>query len=326
MVNFLNILFLAAAFLFTVSLVAHLYLAWADSRFAQRLTIKRRLLNFSAGGMHGAEKFSLFKERTLRDVNPYARFIYQIPRMASLDRLLVRSNTSLNAATFLLLSISLGTIGAILGAKYLPHIVAGVGLGLGLAFLPYLYLKRAERKSRNTFFEQLPDALDLMARAVRTGHALNSAMELVAKEMPNPIGAEFAEAVDEVKFGINMDDVLKNMCERVPLTDLRYFAIAVVVHKETGGNIAQIFDNLSALIRDRLQFTRQVWALTGEGRMSAFVLLMLPVVMFLYLYLVNNGYVSILWTDPFGQVLLMGAVIAQIIGYFVMKKMVDVRM
>lgn len=324
--NYLTLFFSASAFLFAASLVAHLYLVWADSRFAKRQLIRRRLLNISAGGMHGEEKLSLFKERTLRDMSPVTRLFYQMPRLSKLDRLLVRSNTSLNAGTFVLISLSLGTLGVLLGILFLPHSLAGAPLGLGLSFLPFFLLKRAEKKSQQNFYEQLPEALDLMARAIRTGHALTSAMELVAAEMSDPIKSEFNEAVDEVKFGITLDDALHNMCERMPLPDLRYFSISVIIHKETGGNIAQIFDNLATLIRERLQFKRQIWALTGEGRISAFVLLMLPVVMFCYLYVVNFKYVSVLWTDPFGRLLFFGAMVSQVIGYFVMKRLVDVQM
>jgi tight adherence protein B len=322
----LNLLFSVSAFLFAASLIAHLYFIWADSRFVQRQVIRRRLLNISAGGRHGHEKFTLYKSRTLRDVGPVARVVYQFPRSASLDRLLVRSNTSLNAGTFLLLSLSLGAIGAVFGVKFLPQPVAGGVIGAGLVLLPFLLLKRAERQAQRIFYEQLPEALDLMARAVRTGHALTAAMEIIAEEMPAPIKLEFSEVVDEVKFGISLDEALNNMCQRVPLTDLRYFAISVIIHKETGGNIAQIFDNLSRLIRERLQFTRQIKALTAEGRLSAIILLLMPIVMFCYIYFVNYGYVSILWTDPFGKLLLMGAGLAQIIGYLVMKRMVDVEM
>lgn len=324
--DLLNVFFSIAAFFFTASIIAHLYLAWADSRFAQRQVIKRRLLNISAGGMHGQEKFSLYKERTLRDVGSIARFIYRIPRISSLDRLLVRSNTSLNAGTFILLSLSLGGIGSLLGLKFMPQPVLGAAFGFLFAFIPYLLLKKAERKSVATFYEQLPEALDLLARAVRTGHALTSAMEIVANEMPDPIKSEFSSAVDEIKFGISVEDALNNMCSRMPLTDLRYFAITVVIHKETGGNIAQIFDNLAQLIRERLQFTRQIKALTAEGRLSAVILLMLPIAMFGYLYVVNYKYVSLLWTDPFGKMLMIFAGIAQLAGFFVMRRMIDVQM
>ncbi|WP_429886085.1 type II secretion system F family protein [Geoalkalibacter halelectricus] len=323
--DFLTVFMLAAVFLFVASLVAHLYLWWADSRFAQRQVIKRRLLNISAGGRHGEQRFDLYKEKALRDVSPMARLFYQLPRWASLDRLLVGSGTSLNASTFVVLSLSLGLGGLLLGLKFLPHGPAALLLACGLGALPALKLNMTMKKTRRQFFEQLPDCLDLMARAVRTGHAMSSAMEIVVGEMDDPIRAEFAAAVDEIKFGIPVDDALENMCVRVPLTELRYFVITVIIHKETGGNIAQNFDNLSKLIRERLQFKRQIQALTAEGRLSAVILFFMPIVAALYLYLTNAEYVSYLWIDPFGENLLYGAVLAQLIGFFVMRQMIDVK-
>ncbi|MDO3378434.1 type II secretion system F family protein [Geoalkalibacter halelectricus] len=322
--DFLTIFILAAVFLFVFSLISHLYLWWADSRFAQRQVIKRRLLNISAGGRHGEQRFDLYKEKALRDVSPMARLFYQLPRWASLDRLLVGSRTSLNASTFLLLSLSLGLGGLLLGLRFLPHGLAALLLGCGMAALPALTLNLAMQKTRRLFFEQLPDCLDLMARAVRTGHAMSSAMEIVVGEMDDPIRADFAAAVDEIKFGIPVDDALENMCERVTLTELRYFAITVIIHKETGGNIAQNFDNLSKLIRERLQFQRQIKALTAEGRLSAAILFFLPIAMALYLYVVNFDYLSLLWLDPFGKVLISAALVAQVAGFFVMRRMVAV--
>ena len=277
----------------------------------------------SAGGCSTSPP--TYRERTLRDAGAVAQFIYHVPRISRLDRLLLRSNTSLNVGTFIFLSLSLGLIGGLLGVRFLPQVVPGLVLGVASALIPYLFLKWGERKAQRAFYEQLPEALDLLARAVRTGHALTSAMEIVSTEMADPISQEFAAVVDEVKFGITFDDALNNMCHRMPLTDLRYFAITVIIHKETGGNIAQIFDNLSALIRERLQFRRQVKALTAEGRLSAFVLLLLPIIMFGYIYLVNYDYASILWTDPGGKKIMLGAIFAQIVGFFVMRRMVDIQ-
>lgn len=320
----LSILILLTVFLFVTSLVTHLYLFWVDSRFAQRRVVKRRLLNMSAGGRHGEQRFELYKQKALKDVSPMARLFYQMPRCSQLDRLLVGSRSSLNASTFVLLSLSLGIGGLLIGLKLLPHAMAALLLGAGLGAIPYLLLKIAESNVRRRFFEQLPDCLDLMGRAVRTGHAISSAMEIVVSEMEDPIRFEFAEAVDEIKFGIPVEDALNNMCQRISLTELRYFAITVIIHKETGGNIAQNFDNLSRLIRERLQFRRQIKALTAEGRLSAAVLFFLPIAMFCYIYLVNFDYLSLLWTDPFGKSLLTGALLAQVTGFFVMRRMVDV--
>jgi tight adherence protein B len=218
----------------------------------------------------------------------------------------------------------LGGIGLFAGLKFMPQAGAAVLLGMLFSFLPFLYLKLAEKKYFEKFQEQLPEALDLLSRALRSGHALSSGLDMVGKEMSEPIKSEFAEMVDEVNLGLSMDEAFQNLCTRVPSTDLRFFTIAVLVQKQTGGNVAEILDNISRLIRERIQFARQVQALTAEGRYSAGVLIALPIVMFLYMYVVRNEYIALLWTEEIGQQLIAGAVVLQIIGAFVIKKIVTI--
>jgi tight adherence protein B len=142
--------------------------------------------------------------------------------------------------------------------------------------------------------------------------------------MADPIRAEFAAAVDEVNLGLTLKEALDNLCERVPSMDIRFFAIAILLQKETGGNIAEILDNISRLLRERVQFARQVKALTAEGRYSAGVLISLPILMFIYVYFMNYNYISVLWTEKVGQYMLFGAIVLQIIGAWVIKKIVTI--
>jgi tight adherence protein B len=319
-----NILLLCAVFLFTVSLIAFLFLAVTEGKFAEKRRVKKRLLFISAGGKHGQEKLSLYRKRVLKDVNPLERFIFQMPRISSLDKMLIKAGVPLNATTFLLASFTLGAIGLLAGLKFLPQTSVAIILGLLCLFLPYFLLKMAEKSYFAKFQEQLPEALDLLARALRSGNALTAGLETVAEEMQDPIGGEFSAVVDEIKLGLTLNEAFANLCERVPSTDLRFFAIAILLQKETGGNIAEILDNISNLIRQRVQFGRQVKALTAEGRFSALVLLALPIVMFLYMYIVKNNYVSLLWTEEIGRYMIAGAVVCQIVGAIVIKKIVSV--
>jgi tight adherence protein B len=238
--------------------------------------------------------------------------------------MLLKTGVPLNATTFLLGSFALGCIGLLVGLKYLPQVIAATGFGLLLLFLPLLWLKIAERAYYNNFQEQLPEALDLLARAVRSGHAITSGLEIIGQEMADPIRAEFAAVVDEVNLGLTLKEALDNLCERVPSLDIRFFAIAILLQKETGGNIAEILDNISRLLRERVQFARQVKALTAEGRYSAGVLISLPILMFIYVYFMNYGYISTLWTEKIGQYMLFGAVVLQIIGAWVIKRIVTI--
>lgn len=320
----LTILLLAAIFLFTVAVVEVIFLFVAESRFAEKRTVKKRLLFISAGGKHGQEKLLKYREKVLKDVGAMERLALNFPRFSFLDRMLLKARIPINASVFVLASVALGAIGLLLGLKFFPEPVAAVVLGAILLFVPFFMLRLAEKAYYTKFDEQLPEALDLLGRAVRSGHALTSGLELISQEMEDPIGSEFAATVDEMKLGLTMKEALDNLCERVPSTDLRFFAIAVLVQKETGGNIAEVLDNISRLIRERLQFARQVQALTAEGRYSAGVLIVLPILMFIYIYFMNYGYISLLWKEQLGRYMIFGAIVFQIVGAYVIKRIVTI--
>lgn len=322
----INILLLTAVFIFTVAIFEVVFLAWRESRFTEKRTVKKRLLYISAGGKHGQEKLVKYKQSVLKDIGAYERFLLGLPRFSTLDKLLVKAKLPINATTFIISSIALSIIGFWLGDRYFPQLIAAIATGLVFLVLPYLFLKIAEQKYFDTFNDQLPEALDLLSRAMRSGHALTSGLALIAKEISDPISSEFAATVDEINLGLTTKEAIENLCERVPLADLRFFAISVLVQKETGGNIAEILDNISRLIRERIQFKQLVRTLTAEGRYSAGVLVFLPIAMFFYMYTINYDYISLLWTEELGQYMLFGAIIMQIVGAFVIKRIVTIDM
>ena len=149
----------------------------------------------------------------------------------------------------------------------------------------------------------MPEVLDLLARSLRSGLALSAGMEIITQEMDEPIRSEFAAATDEINLGLSFREALENMCERIPSRDLRFFAVAILIQRDSGGNIAEILDQISGLVRERTKFKRHVSTLTAEGRISGVVLIGLPVAMFVYLYFVNYQYVSLLWKDPIGYIM-----------------------
>jgi tight adherence protein B len=175
------------------------------------------------------------------------------------------------------------------------------------------------------FAAQLPDALELLARALRAGHSLGAGMSLVAEEMPAPIGKEFGMAFEEQNLGVSLEDSLKSLTKRVPNMDLKFFATAVVLQRQTGGDLAEILNKIGSLIRERFRIWGQVQALTGEGRLSGVVLLALPPVLFLAVYYLNPRYCMMLFTDPMGRQMLAGAVILQILGALVIRKIVNIK-
>jgi tight adherence protein B len=313
-----------AVFIFTVAIIQVIYLAWAEGQFIEKRKIKKRLMYISAGGKHGQEKLARYRKGVLKEVGAFERFIFNMPRLSNLDNLLIKVKFPINATLFILLSLTLGVIGFGFGYRYLPQTLAAVVVGLVCLLAPYLFLKLAEKDYYNKFNNQLPEALDLLSRAVRSGNALSAGLAMIAEESEDPIRSEFAATVDEINLGLTMNEALENLCERVPVSDLRFFSIAILVQKETGGNIGEILDNISRLIRERIQFKDHVAALTAEGRLSAIVLISLPIFMFIYMYLTNYDYLSMLWIEKMGHYMIIGAIILQIVGAYVIKRIVDI--
>lgn len=322
--DILTILFFSSVFIFTVAIIEMAYLAWRESGFVEKRTVKKRLLYISAGGKHGQEKLSVYRKNILKDVGTFDRIVLSLPRYSELDRLLIKTKVPVNATIFIIASITFGIAGVFFGVRLLPNIYAAILLGLLALITPYLLLKFAEHRYYLKFGDQLPEALDLLARAVRSGNSITSGLGMIGEEMTDPISSEFAQTVDEINLGLSMDEAMENLCERVPLSDLRFFAIAILVQKETGGNIGEILNNISKLIRERIQFQRQVRAMTAEGRYSAGVLIGLPIFMFFYMYLTNYAYLSLLWKEQMGHYLIFGGIILQIIGAYLIKRIVTI--
>lgn len=322
--NWITIIFSGALFLCTISLVLFVYYAWTGSKFAQKQLMRRRFLYISAGNMHGKEKLALYKNRVLEGAGVIEKLAFSMPRSNRLDGLLLKAGALSTVSLFLLFSGVLACLGFIIGYFLLPPPGSSILLGLLFLFAPYAYLLVKEKQFLRKFDEQLPEALDLLARAVRSGHAIASGFELIAGEMEEPIKSEFRATVDEINMGLSLKEAFDNFCVRVPSTDLKFFAIAILIQKETGGNIAEILDRIGRLIRERLQFKRQVRALTAEGRLSAWILILLPLVMLVYMYFVNYDYISQLWTEKPGLYMLTGGFILQFVGALVINRIVTI--
>ena len=174
------------------------------------------------------------------------------------------------------------------------------------------------------FEEQFPEALDLLSRAIRAGHAFQTAMGMVADEMPEPIGPEFKKTFDQQNYGLPLRDALNLMPERVPLMDVHFFVTAVLIQRETGGNLSEILDNLARVVRERFKILRQVRVHTAHGRMTGYVLLSLPGALGIALSMINQGHMQPLFREHLGQQMLIGAAVMQVIGYFWIKKVVNI--
>ena len=322
----LTILLYGAIFLFVCLSVLCAYLVWSSSKLVEKRKLKSRLLSISAGGKHGKDKLNLYQKKVFSKAGVLEAFFLSLPRLSRLDRLLLRSGRPISATNFILSSLLLGVVGVTIG--FYLHRSAATGLVLGGIFLlvPLLWLRSLEQKSLAKFQSQLPEALDLLSRALRSGHALSSGLEMIAEEMSDPLGGEFQAVVDEISLGLTLNEALENLCSRVPSSDLRFLTISILVQKETGGNIAEILDNISKLIRERVKFKRHVDTLTAEGKVSGVILVLLPIVLFCIIYFLNYNYISMLWIEPDGQKLLAGGIVMMILGVMMIRRIIRIEM
>ncbi|MCO6455562.1 MAG: type II secretion system F family protein [Pirellulaceae bacterium] len=252
-----------------------------------------------------------------------------VPSFTNLSTFLEQAGSALAPSRFVLISLALGCAGAALCMLGLlgdlVWILAAPVAFVLAASLPtlWMYLKRQRRLK--AFARQLPDALELVARALRAGHSLAAGFHLVAQEMAEPISKEFNRCYEEQNFGIPLDQALEDMTRRVPNLDLRFFATAVILQRQTGGDLAEILDKIGRLIRERFKIWGQIQALTGEGRLSGLVLLALPPLLFLAMLRLNPGYVMTLFTDPLGHRMLALAIVMQLVGALVIRKIVNIK-
>lgn len=322
--DYLFILFMVAAFFAVVLLLEGLYQLWNASHGPEIKRINQRIQAMSASGYEGRSAL-LAKERLLSETPALQKVLLGIPRIHGLDRLIEQSGSTLSVAQFLALTLVVGLAGLLLGYIFaLPWFVSLL-LALALASLPYLAILNKKVKRVGKIERQLPDALDLMSRALRAGHSFPSALDMVGKEGQQPIAQEFRVVSDEVNFGIPINDALNNLAVRVPVTDLRYFVIAVLIQRDTGGNLAELLDNLAALMRERFKLLGHIKVLSAEGRLSAWILTILPFAMVALINIINPRLMSVLWTDTLGQKLSMAAMVAMVLGVIWMWRIIKIR-
>jgi tight adherence protein B len=323
--DYLYYVFGTLIFIAVVLLVEGLYLGWNSSRGPEAGRVARRLRMMSAGAHSKHKGDSLIKQRLLAESPAMQRFLLSMPRVHQLDRLLEQSG--LNWSVARLLGLALACVPpALIAALWmgLPPLLA-IAAGAGAATLPLQYALRRKQRRLRRIEQQLPDALDLIGRALRAGHAFPTAVSMVGNEMNEPLAGEFAAVFDEVNFGIAMQDALMNLATRVPSTDLRYFVIAVTIQRETGGNLAELLDNISNIIRARIKLLGQVSVLSAEGKMSAWVLGLLPFAAAAMIQLTNPAFLEVLYTDSGGRKMLMFAGVQMVLGVLAMRRIIRIR-
>jgi tight adherence protein B len=245
---------------------------------------------------------------------------------ARLAKLHDQAKSPYSLAVYLLASALLAIFGGLMGSRAIigqPFIMLGCA-GAGMV-MPWGHLYYRKWRRLGEIQRQLPDALELIGRALRAGHALFVGMKMVGSEMRDPIAGEFQRGFDEISMGVSVPESLSHMADRVELMDVKFFVTSVNIQRETGGNLAEIVDSLGRLIRKRFELKKKVRALSADGRISAIVLMSLPFGMALIFYFINPEYLMPLFTDPMGQSMVAGAAIMMILGGIVMKKMIAIK-
>jgi tight adherence protein B len=268
------------------------------------------------------EDLEFVKEVKYSDIHSLNSFFSRFPMFHGLVRLLGQADVKQTLGYFILMSL----VGVAIGFGLTRiNLLFGIIVAVVLGILPsvHIYLKKKKRMSR--FEKQLPDAMDLIARSLRAGLAFSAGLKIVSDEFPDPVGVEFARTVNEINFGISTDEALKNLAARIDCPDLRFFVISVILQKETGGNLAEILENIARLVRERFKFHGKVRALSAEGRLSAILLVAIPFFLAGLISIVNPNYIRALKDEPIGNMMVIGAFIMMTIGIVVLKKMIQLK-
>ena len=287
-------------------------------------TVEDRLQGLA--GKKSADESVLTRETLMKDGLEGLNGVFKsIAERFDLKLMFAQADSPITPETFILISGGCGTLGAVLCFVALPQVAFLPIAAIVFGTLPLLWMMFRRSRRLGKFTKQLPEALSLIARALRSGHSLASGLKVVCDEMQDPIGKEMNITYEEQNLGIPLDIALKNMFKRVPNLDLKFFATAVAIQRQSGGDLAEILDKISHVTRERQELLGHVQALTGEGRISGIVLMGLPVAIFLCVWKMNPDYVMILFTDEMGRKMVGVAIGLQMLGAWSIKKIVQIK-
>jgi tight adherence protein B len=318
-------LFAIALFIAVVLSVEGAYLAWRKRSSPEARRLARRLEAITTSDHTGQAPDSILKQRLLSESPGLHELLSRAPGVESIARLLVQSGVGFTVGKFTFLTAMCAIGGVLLVWLKLHSVAWALVAAIGFGAFPLLYVRRARAKRLQKLEQQLPDALDLIGRAIRAGHAFSNALQMAGNELPQPIGGEFRLISDKVNYGTAMSDALISLADRVPSLDVKYVVIAVLIHRESGGNLAEMLDNLSTIIRARLKLLGTIRVLSAEGRLSAWILGLLPLGTGLMVHLVNPGFMSLLWTDPAGKTVSYTMAVLMLCGFMWMRKIIRIR-
>ena len=291
----------------------------------RRRDFRRQLEGVTKGPtVEGAGPNSILRDSSGRELTWLEPILRIVPQTSDLRLLLEQADVNWSVGSFLMicigLGIALGSAAWILGGNPIYFLIFG---GLG-STLPLFQLRRLRKKRLRAFEEAFPEAIDLLGRSIRAGHAFATGLKVVAEEGQDPVASEFRQVFEEQKFGLPLDESLLGLADRIELVDVRIFVTAILVQRDVGGNLAEILDKISYTIRERFMIQRQIRVYSAQGRMTGYLLAALPIIIGILIYALNSEYMSILFEEPVGRALIALAIFLQLVGLFFIRRIVDI--
>jgi len=300
-----------------------LLLVRQQSRSVDKLMTARVSAVLAAAGA-GEEELSILKDSTLSGIGPLQRLLLRFRAGGKLKRLLEQADLKMKTGTLALL-IAVSAVAGFLGALgFRLGVLLAMVIGVAMALLPILVVVRIRNKRFRRFEALFPDAIDLLARAIRAGHAFNTGIKMIADEMPDPVGKEFQRVFEEQNYGLPMKSALMNLLDRIALLDLKLFVVAVLIQRQSGGNLAELLGKISTTIRERFRIWRQLKVHTAQAKLTGIILMCLPPVMGGITLTLNYEYMKIIFNDPWGIRLLIAAAVMQLVGLLWIRKIVNI--
>lgn len=318
--------FLALLVFLVVALGAFFVFSVLDQRSARARLLKERLSDESkAPERTPEEELALMRDEQLSRIPALDSLLRRSERVSAIQKMLTQGGLTMRAGNFLAACLASGIAATIIAYIVSRRVeVAWVAMLVGFA-LPYSFASYKRQKRFQKFDELFPEAIDTLARAVRAGHAFTTALEMITNEVSEPVASEFRQLYEEQKFGMPVRDALMNLTERMPSVDVKFFVTAVMLQRETGGNLAEILDNLSYVIRERFKIQRQVRVYTAQGRLTMALLMGMPPIIVVVMMALNPAFIRPLFSDPIGHTLLVAGITLQTVGYFVIRKIIRIQ-
>ncbi len=316
------------ALLIFLAVVAAVFFVFSalESKNARARVLRERLATLEhAAQRNPSEELALLRDELLSEIPAVNKLLTHYPKITNLQSLLSQADMKIRADKFLLISISAAVLTGLLAGYLAGWWVWGMMFGALAGFVPLFYVSLMRSRRFRKFESMFPEAVDLLSRAVRAGHAFTTAIELIATELAEPVAGEFRILFEEQKFGLPVREAMLNLAERMPIVDVKFFVTAVLLQRETGGNLAEILDKLSYVIRERFKILRQVRVYTAHGRITMAILMCLPFALGGAMAVLNPDFMKPLFRDPIGHVMIAASLLMQTLGFFIIRRIIRIR-